>query len=366
MKIVDRYILRSFLKAWLVCFATLVCLYVLIDLFNRIDDFTQAADGTSQGLARVIARYYGYQIVLIFDRLCGVIVLLAAMFTVAWMQRSNELLPLLAAGVPIRRVLWPVFLGTVLMVGLSVANRELLLPRVALELQNPASDPQGVKQRLAGASYEPNGILLAGQWGVRQGMVVTGFTATVPEKLAGSLLHIKAREARYVPRGPKQPSGGWLLTEATPADLPYWRDSVIEVLDPGKFFLHTERVDFNMLTRTRSWYQFASTYELLDELQKPDTSRLSALAVQMHLRLTLPVLTAIMVLMGLSVLLRDQNRNVYLNAGLCVILAGVFFGTCHVFRHLGEQEYLSPTLAAWLPVLFYGPTSLAMFDAIHT
>jgi lipopolysaccharide export system permease protein len=42
-----------------------------------------------------ILKYYGIKTMQIFDRLCEAIVLLAAMFTVAWMQRSNELAPLL-------------------------------------------------------------------------------------------------------------------------------------------------------------------------------------------------------------------------------------------------------------------------------
>jgi lipopolysaccharide export system permease protein len=252
------------------------------------------------------------------------------------------------------------------MVLLSVANRELVMPRIAEDLQKPAADPHGLKSRVVSAAYEPNGILIAGQTASPSKMTVNGFSCTIPEKLAGSLVHIKARSARYVPPGPPQPSGGWLLTEATPADLPSWQNPVLEVLDPGKFFLRTERVDFETLLRTRNWHQFASTLELFDELQRPEATRLSALAVQLHLRFTLPVLTMIMVVMGLAVILRDQSRGVFLNAGLCVVLAGVFFGTCQLFRHLGEQEYLSPALAAWMPVFFYGPTSVAMFDAIHT
>jgi lipopolysaccharide export system permease protein len=366
MKLIDGLILRSFYKAWCVCFFALVSLYILIDLFNRLDELVSAGDGSTPAFLSVLAYHYGHQLVLIFDRLSGTIVMQAAMFTLAWMQRNNELLPLLAAGVPMRRVLRPVFLGTLSMVLLGMANRELLMPRIADQLQNPASDPRGEKSRLASSAYEPNGILLAGYEATRDGLVIRGFRCTVPESIAGSLLHITAAEARYVPRGPKQPSGGWLLSGTTPRDLPRWKDPVIEVLDPGKFFLRTEQVDFDTLSRTRNWYQYASTLELLDELQKPDAARLAATAMQMHLHFTVPLFTGLMVLMGLSLLLRSQQRNVFLNAGICIVAAVLFLGVCQLSRYLGEQEYLSPALAAWLPVLIFGPAALAMFDAIHT
>ena len=44
----------------------------------------------------------------------------------------------------------------------------------------------------------------------------------------------------------------------------------------------------------------------------------------------------------------------------------LFFAAIFFCKHLGDDEYLSPALAAWLPVLVFGPLTLASFDAIHT
>ncbi len=371
MKLIDRMLLWGFFKAWIVCFVSLVSLYLVIDLFGKFDDFLDAAENNVDGLLEVMGVFYLYQVVLIFDRLCGVIVLLASMFTIAWMQRHNELLPLLSAGVPIRRVLWPVFLGALVMLGINTANRELLMPQFADRLQNPASDPNGERVKLVNGAYEPNGILVSGQKAYRHGQLVLDFTCTVPEKLAGALQHISAKEARYIPPGPDKYSGGWLMTETTPPDLPHklktaGNEPVLEVLDPGKFFLRTERVDFDLLIRTRNWYQYASTYTIFREMQKAESSRLAAMAVQVHIRLTLPLLTLLMVLMGVSNILRDQSRNIFLNAGICLVLAALFHAVCYLAKHLGENEYVSPPLAAWLPVFLFGPLALTMFDSIHT
>jgi lipopolysaccharide export system permease protein len=367
MKLIDRLLLRNFFQAWLICFISLVSLYVVIDLFNKLDEFFEASDGTVGGFFATMAGYYGFQFILIFDRLYGVIVLLAAMFTIAWMQRNNELLPLLSAGVPTRRVLRPIFVGSLVMLALGIGNREVLMPQFAEQLQNPASDPRGEKILQVRGTYEPNDILVSGQSARRQDSVISGFTITVPEKIAGGLLNITAREARYLPPCPEWPTGGWLMSETTPPKInTQWREAVLVELDPAKFFFRTERVDFAMLTRSQTWYQYASLWEIFQELQKGDSARLGALAVQLHLRLTLPILTLIMVWMGVSMILRDQGRNVFLNAGLCLVMSAMFYAACYLARHLGEQEYLSPPMAAWLPVLLFGPLALALFDAIHT
>jgi lipopolysaccharide export system permease protein len=141
---------------------------------------------------------------------------------------------------------------------------------------------------------------------------------------------------------------------------------VLEVLDSGKYFLHTKDVDFEAVTRNRTWFVFASTHRLLSELDRPDSTRLASMAVLFHMRLTRPILGLLLVFMGLSVILRDQNRNVFISTGLCLAMCAIFFGALFVCKHLGDNEYLAPALAAWLPVLLFGPLAFVLFDAIHT
>ena len=84
------------------------------------------------------------------------------------------------------------------------------------------------------------------------------------------------------------------------------------------------------------------------------------------MRLTRPILGMVLVLLGLSVILRDQNSNIFVSAAMCLGIVRLFFISCFACQALGNYEYLSPALAAWLPVLVFGPLSLVMFDAIHT
>jgi lipopolysaccharide export system permease protein len=57
---------------------------------------------------------------------------------------------------------------------------------------------------------------------------------------------------------------------------------------------------------------------------------------------------------------------VILSAGLCLVI-GVGFYVCVLgCKALGDADYITPPLAAWLPVMIYGPLALVSFDAIHT
>src|SRR4029077_2687117 len=121
-------LIRSFVKSYAICLISLLTLYVVVDLFTNLDDYTDNHQSLRAVLEH-IGLYYGYQVTKIFNSLSEVIVLLAATFTVALIQRNNELLPLLSAGVPTRRVVCPILAGACFMLALSAANQELVIAR---------------------------------------------------------------------------------------------------------------------------------------------------------------------------------------------------------------------------------------------
>lgn len=363
----DRHLALSFVRAWLICFSSLVSLYVIIDLFNKLDDFLEITQGQGAvSLLATMASYYGCQVTVIFDRLCSIILMLAAMFTVGWLQRNNELIPLLAAGVPIRRILQPLWGVAFAFIALVVINREWLMPELASALQQNPRDLRGVRVLGISGSYEPDGVLLEGKLAHQQDFLVEYFVATIPERIAGSLLVLQAREARYVPPSAEPLSGGWLMTETVPAEIPQLTNSRLTQIDAGKFFLKTEVVDFDMLTRGKAWHQFASLRALRNDLDRPGARYLQLIAMQIHLRLTAPLSMLLMLAMGMGMVLVNRDRHFLINAGLTLLTAGCFYGIQMAARHLGENEYLAPGLAAWLPILIFGPLAVCIHDSMPT
>ncbi len=367
IKIMDRQMVRGFFKAYFVCLTSLLSLYVVVDLFEHLDEFTRRND-TFIDVLKHIGTYYAYQVSLIFDRMCEAIILLAAMFTIAWMQRCNEQVPLLSAGVSTRRIVLPVLLCAWAMLSLAILNQELIIPRIANHLIYAKSDLGGDQDLPVNGAYEPNLIHVTGKSAIRREQLVRGFQCLIPENITGSQIHLTAQEAYYVNNGPNH--RGWELINTKPADLndfSGWENNkILEVKDVGRYFLHTKEVDFEALTRPLDFFRYASTYRLYQELQKPESTRLASMAVLFHIRLTRPLLGMLLVFLGLSVILRDQNRNLILSAGSCLVLCGVFFLCSYASKMLGDNDYLAPALAAWMPVLTFGPLAMVFFDAVHT
>src|SRR6516225_2549000 len=130
MRILDRERYIAFFKAYVVCFIALVGLYIVIDAFSNFDEFSKRAEGVVE-IFQVMGRFYLVHMSQFYDRLCGVIGMMAAIFTVTWMQKNNELLAMLAAGISTQRIIRPVLISAVIVSGLAVANQEWVIPAVA-------------------------------------------------------------------------------------------------------------------------------------------------------------------------------------------------------------------------------------------
>jgi lipopolysaccharide export system permease protein len=365
LKQIDRLMIRGYFKSYFVCLVSLLSLYIVVDLFTNLDDFIH--NNSENGLSKVLGRigsYYGFRLPQFFDRLCEAIVLLAGMFTVAMMQRNNEQLPLLSAGVSTHRIVAPIICCACFMMTLTTLNQELVIPRIRHKLSLERSDPEGTREVAVYGHFDPNLVHIEGERGDRVHKLVHNFRCTIPETIDGNLYHISAKEAEYK-EGDQPNKGIWKLTGCVPTRLEPI-PGILDVEDEGRYLLHTRNVDFEALTRDHKWFQLVSTWQLYQELQRPDSTRLAMIAVLFHGRLTRPLLGMVLVVMGLSVILRDQARNVIISSGMCLVLCAIFFTGLYTCKMLGDNEYITPALAAWLPVLGFGPFAIVMFDAVQT
>src|ERR1041384_5070479 len=144
MKVLDRYVLTTFLKNYVISFIVLVGLFIVLDMVIRFDELARIkpAEGTSLlGIIADIGEYYFWRIFLIFVMLSGMIPVVAASFTLMRLSRFNELVAILAAGVPLLRVAMPIILAGLALSGLVLVDQEQIIPRIVPKL---IIDPQNV------------------------------------------------------------------------------------------------------------------------------------------------------------------------------------------------------------------------------
>ncbi len=361
----DRMVLASFFRSYAIVWTSLISLYIVIDLFTHLDSFVNRPGGFP-AIAAYIVHYYAYRVPQVFDLMAEPIALLAATFTVSWMQKNNELLPQLSAGVPTRRVIRPVLLGAAFAVALAPLNTEFVIPEVADELMRNRDDPDGSKAQILMGAFDTSGVHLEGLAGFRRDKRIERFCATFPESSPSGMIHVTADDAVYVPPSDGPLTGGWLLTGVLPETFPSPLPTNLTPLSPGRCFLKTDTADFDTVSRGQTWYVYSSTPRLHEMLTGEEPRRQVKLAVLFHTRITRPIIGILLVMLGVSVILWNPSRHIILSAGLCLGI-GVGYYVCVLgCKALGDSDYISAALAAWLPVMIYGPSALVAMDAIHT
>ncbi len=215
MRILDNQRYWAFFKAYVICYVSLVGLFIVIDAFSNLDEFAKRADGIVE-MSQVMGRYYLIHQSLFFDYLCGVIGMMAAIFTVTWMQRNNEQLAILAAGISTHRAIRPVLISSVIVSTFAVANQELVMPRFAEDLSK-THDDDGQREVHVTSRYDARKIMLDAGFADRATKTLFPFYATLNSAIIGELEELKAQQATYIP--PDHPTsplkGGWLVREAS-------------------------------------------------------------------------------------------------------------------------------------------------------
>jgi lipopolysaccharide export system permease protein len=383
MRILDQQRYWAFLKAYVICFVSFIGLYIVIDAFTNFDEFLNITRETSR-LFAIIGRFYAVRSTAIYDRLCGVISMMAAVFTVTWMQRDNELVAMLAAGISSQRVIRPVLVSAVLVNLLAITNQELVIPRFAEELQKPHGDDGESEVIMLATRRDLNDVVILGQKAERKNKVIQRLSAT----LAGSRqFQLEAERARYVPEDdPTSPlKGGWvlrnvhlsdlageidsriliLLDEATLAKLPFTNPGGAEPAGPAYFF--RTNVSFDAIIRRREWYVYGSTWELFAAMDDPvNAPERAEIASFLHTRLVRPFLSMSLMFVSLPLVLAGVGKNTFGNLGKSLGTSAVYYMSIFIAQYLATHQVMTITLGAWAPLIAFGTIAVARWDTIRT
>jgi lipopolysaccharide export system permease protein len=315
---------------------------------------------------------------------------MAAIFTVTWMQRNNEQLAMLAAGISTHRTIRPVLFASLIVSGLSVANQEITIPRFAEEIQK-SHDDDGVRKVQVPSHYDARGIMVDGSEADRATKtIINRFNATIPYTVFGTIRKIEAQQATYLAEDhPTAPfKGGWLIRGASvdppvePALLEPGASILTLVKDPTGFprqwgdqpitrgetcFLKSS-LSFKVMTRKMGWHKYASMAELIDGLSDPGSESTDRAEIPMyiHLRLLRPILALTLLFMSLPLVLGGYGRNMFINLGFALGNSAMFYGALLLCEYLGSNAVLAPALAAWLPLFVFALLATWRWDRIRT
>ncbi len=372
MRIIDRYVLRQFIQVFIVCWMSMTGLYVVFDAFTNIDEFLRHG-----GVFKTMLRYYSFRSVAFFDLISAVLAMIAAMFTMTWIQRHNELTALMAAGISRKRVVKPVVIAAAMVTLLALVNRELFIPGLRGELLKDARDLNGANVFPVTSQYDnQTGIMISGRHKTAQDLRVYQPSFVLPKTIDPQERSLNAVECFWKPANEQHPAG-YLFNQVTaPQELLsgpaltlkgetviYTPISDPQWLQPGQCFV-VSATDFEQLSGGGTWWKHTSLPQMIHRAHRPNVFFNGTLRVTIHSRVVQPFLELTLVFLGLPLVMSRENRNMFVSIGLSVLLVVAFVSVSMACQYLGASGLIDAPLGAWLPLMIFVPLAVYMFDQV--
>lgn len=331
--LLTRWLGWRLLKAYVTFAFSAVMVFVLVDVLVNLDSLEVA--GLFDRYARMLPE--------LFYMLSPFFTLLSALWVIAGLLRSHEMVALSAAGYSPWQVAFPFLALAMLLAPISWADRELLLPslahlRRAHEFQRRLSPPRALPDKLGGllqaAGYRPNTELLISPRYVR-------LTADFREDWS-----IIAETARYSPE-----RRGWTFERGVVIRVGPGGEDILEPIPPEGTFLPSEirRSDVEAAMRSPA---YLSAEELREQIER--TPGFGHLAVQYYERYTQPLAGVVLLMLSIPVVLGGEGGASFLRFLCCIGIGIAYFVLNTLTFELGVRNAISPQLAAALPLLVCG------------
>lgn len=365
IKTLDRYILRAFFTNYLIAMAVMIGLYVILDLFVNLDEFTSIKSDTRMQTIYKVVDYYGYNLLLYFAQLSGVILLIAGCFTFGRFLRTNELTAVLASGASLYRAATPVILAALFMNSLWFVDQEFFIPHFADKLARRHSDIEG--RNSFAVWFQPdhhNALVSAAQFQPRAREMRSVIIIKRDDK--GRMIEvIRADRARW-----DEERQLWHLENGYAMAMGDFAAGSPEG-EIGRVPLHEYASDLTpkelQLQQATQWTTFLSLPEIEKLHQRFAESGTGEFITVKHRRLTTIIMSMVMLCLGIPFFLNRERPSVLVVGAQClVVCAG-----CYVFTFLCQSVDLTalgldPALPAWLPIIVFAPLAVYLLDSIKT
>jgi len=367
-KIMERYVLRSFLQPLFFCLIAFFTLWVVMDLLDNMQDFQDKKIGTTQ-----ILLYYLKLTPFIYVTVAPITLLLSTLYTLGRMSRTNELISMLGTGKSMLQVLRPIYLVGVFSAFLSMAANYYWAPAAAGD----------VEQLLAteGDAGSKNDALVRGLMYRNNEAHRTWFIGIVPRSLnEEKMRRVEIRQEDENGQLTKSWWGNAFWWYA--ANPPYWslyvgaegtyKDGKLVSIQPFNYDgTGYNRIDLPQLDET-PWMlmsgaltpDFLGVPDLLAYLsanknQAPD--KLAPYWTHFFYRFSLPWQCLVVVLFAAPLAVVFSRRGLVGGMTSAVLFFFVMLFFDNLFLNLGKGRHLPAIFAVWLPHILLSSVGILLF-----
>ncbi|MES2981353.1 MAG: LptF/LptG family permease [Verrucomicrobiota bacterium] len=356
----DRYLSRQFFGIFAICLGALFSLWMLFDLTDNLGDFSGAENKFTSVVSFYVLRSPAILLVLLPYTL-----LLANIYCLGKLSKSNEIIAMVQSGTGILRLSLPlIFAGcwcSMVLLGLNYqwaphaeGKRNDL---ISLAQGRPIIEAKNVLFR----APDSNRLWMVGTFpqNYLQGEPLQNVEITTVNPDRSIKTRIQSSSARY-----NKDTRIWtfhnpLISRFELGQAPVyeqinepwirktWKETPAQIIKPGL------SVEYLSIPELKSW--------LISPLAKQMTANLPVYLTHWHYRWALPITCLVTVLLAVPLSIHFSRRGGGSGIFLAVVLSVMMLFISTITLALGESGSLVPMLAAWLPNILFAGLGLYLY-----
>ncbi|HEX8077362.1 MAG TPA: LptF/LptG family permease [Chthoniobacterales bacterium] len=357
MRLLDRYVAGQFLVAYFYCIAGFISIWFIFDVSDNISTFLD------QRISRLlILKYYLTQVPQILVIVLPVALLLALLFALGRLSRSNEIVSMLTAGVSLPRILAPLFFVGLLTTAASTALNYSLAPHGEYAHKRLLEDPSSRRQLLGLTAQIFRNRTDNRTWFIQQ---------FYPGESKFNNVHIVQQDAQ------DNIVTNYIATTAYyHAEGHAWELRQLKIVHYDEVGNVTEMNPYTESLMITDWsetpFRLSSANVRAEHLSVPElrdylhfnadfpATLLAPFETHLVYRMALPWTCVVVALIAGSLGVGFSRRGILSNVAAAILLVFAMNFVVHLFLALGEGARIPTWAAAWMPNLIFGVIGLLL------
>ncbi len=358
--ILDRYILREFLK-------TLALVLISVAVLAVVVDYTQISGDVQENKIpfHTVFAYYRFSLFQIVNWTLPISVLVSTLITFGIFSKNNEVTAFKSGGISLYRVALPVVGLAVVMSGFSYFMLDYVLP-----YSNQRVDQLRNKIKGKGPISVQNQQKL---WFLGKGRYIINFLSY--DRTAKQLFQVQVFElhptlfrlARRVYADRARWDGqGWVFEHGWVRSFTDNRSVVYTpITTPIRLFYRERPEDFATEIKSPDQMTFAQLRRYINTIRKSGYAA-EELSVKLYEKTSWPFISVVMALIALPFAFRIGKRGALYGIGIALIVGIVYWMVFALFTKFGEVGNLPSLLSAWSANVLFAIAALYMFLHVET
>ncbi|HXG59397.1 MAG TPA: LPS export ABC transporter permease LptG [Thermoanaerobaculia bacterium] len=357
--ILDRYILREFLKVLALVLVSTAALIIIVDYTETARDIRQ-----NDVPLPVVFSYYRYLIFQVINWTLPISVLVATLVTFGIFSKNNEVTAFKSGGVSLYRVSLPVVLVAAVISLLVYLNLDFVLPYANQRVDQ-------LKRRIQGKEMSTPAEQKL--WFVGKGRYLINFLSY--DRARRELAHVQIFEfhptefrltRRLFARTARWNGEAWVFENGWIRSFPDGGYATYTPITRPVVLAYGETPeDFATEVKSPEQMTFAELRRYIRVVRNSGYSA-ERLMVKLYEKTSWPAISIVMALIALPFAFRIGKRGALYGIGIALILGIVYWMVFAIFTKFGEVGNLPPILSAWSANILFAIAAVYLFLHVET